>query len=459
MLKKYERVKFTPQVPQVPFSITPEQAMSQMRFFPEVEEYWLPAFVHPSVWDIYWDLESYDPQEGQAIIHRMDLSAGMLRSIMEEKPKLYDKKMVNEIIERYKDASGISDSRNPYLQSLPELHRGIVFIEYYGRVEKDLLKRSGVDVEKQGKEVEIICALAGEEENLKIIRPPKLNKWPMKTRPLWISRWEHGMHEPGGIGIAENIKDSQQMVNSGVRAFVDNKALSSNLMVAGKSSNLAPGTSRALWPGKWLELAESVTDVRQAVQWFAPPDVGRGLLDLVNLFERFSDEESNLPKILQGETARHQPKTAFEMSKLTQAANKTLSKVIRNIDTERIETYINSQYIYHMIADPDENIKGDYTCNATGFSSFMDKQMKGGTLLNILTFALSNPIIALMTEIPDLYREVAKSQDAERFVKDTKKFEEDAQTIATIMQNNAIEQSGMLPPEETPQLPGEGAVA
>jgi hypothetical protein len=59
-----------------------------------------------------------------------------------------------------------------------------------------------------------------------------------------------------------------------------------------------------------------------------------------------------------------------------------------------------------------------------------------------------------MTEIPDLYREVARSQDAERFIKDTQKFDEDAQKMAGILQSQAIAQSGMAPPE----LPQEGMV-
>jgi hypothetical protein len=290
-----------------------------------------------------------------------------------------------------------------------------------------------------------------------VVRPPKENRLPMKKRPLWISRWEAGVHEPAGVGIPENMKDSQQMINSAYRRFIDNKSLAGNLMIAGKSGNLAPGVTPNPSPGKWIELADSVTDVRQALQWFAPPDISNGLLELINLAERFADEESNLPKILQGETATYQPKTAFEMSKLVQSANKTLSKIIRNKDLEHIEPYIQSLYVYYMIASPDENIKGDYTCHATGFNSFMDKQVKASTLLNIYTFALSNPLTAMMTELPDLYNEVMRSQDAERFVKKKDKFDMQAQTIIQALTNNAQAQSMGAPPVGAPPPGEEGA--
>jgi len=442
MLKDYERVSFEARVPEVGFIVPEELKNEQMRFFPKIEKYRLPSLVHPSVWDVYWDLEDPDPQKGQATIQRMDVSPGMLRAIAEESPHLYDMEVVNQVIGKFKDATGTTDSRNPYLATLPERKRGIVILSYYGRVEKTLLKKEGVDtVDRIGKETEILCALAGAEDDMMMIRPPKENRLPMKRRPLWISRWEHGMHEPGGIGIPENIKDAQQMVNSAYRRFIDNKSLAGNLMMAGKSGDLAPGQDRHPRPGKWFELAEHVQDVRAAIQYFSPPDIGDGLLDLINLAERFADEESNLPKILQGEMARHQPKTAFEMSKLVQSANKTLSKVIRNIDFEHVEPYIRALYTYFMIADPDENIKGDYTCKATGFNSFMDKQVKGANLLNMLTFALSNNLIMMMTEIPDLWREVAKSQDVDRFVKKNDKIDETANLVAMALQEQAQAQA------------------
>lgn len=453
VLKKYQRLRFVPQVPETGMMLEEEMLMEQMRYFPQVEDYWLPSIIHPSVWDVYWDLESANPQEGQAQIIRLDISPGMLRSIVEEKPKFYNKGQMEEIIEKYKDASGVTQNRNPYLESLPERKRGIVWIKYYGRVEKSLLKKSGIEVEKEGKETEIICELAGVEDDLKIIRMPKPNRLPMQQRPLWISRWEYSPHEPGGIGIAENVKDSQQMLNSAYRHFIDNKALAGNVMFAGHSSGLAPGVSKHPYPGKWYELAEQIMDARQAMQQITVQDTGTGLLDLINLAERFMDEEANLPKLLQGEQARFQPKTAFEMNKLLQSANKSLMKVARNTDDEHTEPYVQSVYQYYMIADPDENIKGDYTCKATGFNSFVDKQIRGTNLLNLLTFAMSNQMLFLMTEIPDLYREVVRTMDidVDRFIKDNDKIDENADQIAQMLTAGAQAQATGM----SPGLPGQ----
>ncbi|OGP82233.1 MAG: hypothetical protein A2Z08_08005 [Deltaproteobacteria bacterium RBG_16_54_11] len=452
VLKKYERIKFTAKLPQVPF-IYPDMDLAEyMRYFPSVEKFWLPSMSHPSVWDVFWDLEDFDPQGGQAIIQRIPVTPGMLRAITEEKPAFYDKAAVNTVIDKFKDASGAKEGVNPYLKDLTELKRGIEIIEYSGRVDKSLLKKAGVETsDRQGNEREILCALAGAGGEYFMIRPPKENRLPMKRRPLWISRWEYGVHEPGGIGIPENMKDAQQMINSAYRRLIDNKSLAGNLMLAGKSSNLAPGVSPNPSPGKWIELAEHVQDVRSALQWFSPPDISDGLIDLINLAERFADEEANLPKILQGETAQYQPKTAFEMAQLLKSANKTLSKVIRNKDSEHIEPYIQSLYVYFMIADTDENIKGDYACHATGFNSFMDKQVRATSLLNLLTFALANKITAFMTEIPALYREVFKTQDAERFVKSKDKIDEQGDMLLQMLTANAQVQAGVM-------QPGEGAL-
>jgi hypothetical protein len=452
VLKKYQRLKFVPQVPETDMLISEDDKISQMRFFPTVEDYWLPSIIHPSVWDVYWDLEDSNPQTGQCICVRMDISPGMFRSIVEEKPKLYDKKQMEEIIDLYKDATGTTSNRNPYLAELGETKRGIVWIKYYGKIEKKLLKRSGVEtIEKEGKEQEIICELAGVEDDLKVIRIPKQNKLPLQRRPLYISRWEYSPHEPGGIGIAENVKDSQQMINSAYRHLIDNKALSGNVMFAGHSSALAPGVSKHPYPGKWYELAEGIADARTAMQQITVQDVGNGLLDLINLAERFMDEEANLPKILQGEMARHQPKTAFETQQLLQSANKTLNKVVRNTDDEHIEPYISSLYTYYMIADPNENIKGDYTCKATGFNSFMDKQIKASTLLNIYTFALSNAVTALMTDLPPMWEKILQAQDVGEFYKGKDKIDAIGDQIAMALQANAQTQATGMPPGQEEQ--------
>lgn len=397
-----------------------------------------PVMENPSVWEIFWDMENPDPQDGQGIIHRVMMSPGQLRQLL-RRPG-YNREAINAILANLKSREGqtrtVSDrAEGPYREGLMNLWRNIPVYEFYGRAEKKLLKGRGKpDLQAGSDEVEIITVVAGAEPL--VIWGPEPNFYPGQVRPLHLDRWEDFPHEPGGEGIPASIKDSQMMVNSAVRCFIDNKALSSNVLIAGRSGALAPGQSKQLYPGKFFELAEHIQRAQDAIQFFSPQDVTGGLLDLVNLFERFADEESNLPRLLQGEVARFSPKTAFESSQLLTAANKAMGKIIRNMDENHIEPVISGLYYWIMATDPDETIKGDYTVSATGFSSYTNRTIRGRELTSFLGFALSNELLARLPKISKLFREIARVRDIDpdEFIKTDAELEEEAAALVAQMQ-------------------------
>jgi len=394
--------------------------MSGINFFPNTEllhqfgrhrlnkqNIMTPTVEHPNLWDIFWDMEYENPHEGQGIVHRVKMSPGMLWQYADREG--YDKEAIKRAVKNAGENSASGDQSDPPGQrNLQKRRRNIEVIEWNGRVDKACLKDTPMEEYSQsGREVEIFTVLAGDE----IIRPPVLMINPMGIRPYNFSYWENIPHESKGVGIPENVQDSQMMVNSGVRCFIDNKAISGNVLMAGNPRNLAPGQNRSVYPGKFFELAEHIDDYRHGIQFFSPPDVGRGLMELVNLFRNFADEEANLPRLVQGESSKSDPKTAFAFSRLIMNANKQLGKVIRNTDEGLVEPDVENLYHWEMATNPDENIKGDFRANATGFSSFQDQVMRGQNLQNYLLFALSNKMLALMVKPMSFMREIAMTRD------------------------------------------------
>ena len=53
-----------------------------------------------------------------------------------------------------------------------------------------------------------------------------------------------------GVGIAENMDDTQTLMNGFMRMAVDNAVLSGNMIVEVDETNLVPGQDLSLYPGK-----------------------------------------------------------------------------------------------------------------------------------------------------------------------------------------------------------------
>lgn len=417
----------------------------------------IPMIEHANLWDMFWDMEG-DIQDGQGVIQRVMMTPGMLRRYATNPG--FDQAAIKRVIAKAGDQTSGSASQSnlgPARDKISNPKRNICVLDFCGGVPVKKLKDTKLYDEKDdGREREIITIMAEDE----IIFQPQKNPWPGNLRPYHKAVWEALPHESFGVGIAENLKDSQMMVNGGVRTYIDNKSLSGNVLMAGNPRMLAPGQNRSVYPGKYFELAEGVQDVRTAIQFFSPPDIGQGMLEMINLFERFADEESNLPKLLEGEKSVGDPKTAFAFSKLVEAANKALGNVIKNIDDGHTQPVVDAFYHWLMVTDPDESIKGDYNCKANGFGVYSDRVIQGENLMMYLNFMLSNEILDQFPKVDIFLQEIAKCRniDPDKFLNTidevTAKMEQQAQLQAMAQ---GIAPPGQGAPEE--EIPPEEQMA
>jgi hypothetical protein len=206
------------------------------------------------------------------------------------------------------------------------------------------------------------------------------------------------LDEFDGIGVADNLRDSQKMVNAGVRNFIDNKALSGNVILGIDDDALKPGQTNDVWPGKVFNF-EGGANISQAFKGIEIPDVGSSILELVFLFERYADEESNMPKIMQGDVAqKKKPDTLGEINILLQNAGKYMGQVMKNIDEGALEPVIEEFYEYNMQNPDYTGAKGDFQVQALGFSSYQGKVIRAKSLQNLLVILYSDPTGMLLKE-------------------------------------------------------------
>lgn len=409
----------------------------------------LPFVEHINLWDYFWDMEAADHQSGIGNIHRVMMDAGMLRRL-EELPG-YDKAAISRVLSGWNESEGggSAPDEGPGAERLKRRRRTLEVVEFWGLCPKRHLKdndRVLSQATTDGRETEICTTIVysgGNKTDGVVIKQAEANPLPLKRRPFHVAYWEGVPHETIGVGIPENIQDSQMMINGFWRCFIDNAALSGNLVRFYKSSAFKPGQDMNIRPGAGYELEDWVTDVRQAVNWVSPPYIGTGMIEALNVAERLGDEESGHPKLMQGEMAKHMPQTAFQTSQLLEAANKQTGNIIKNIDEGHIEPDVEAFYHFLMETHPNENIKGDYCVQATGFSAYNDRVIKGKAVQSLFGLAMSNERTAMLIKVGPNLREIYRLSDL-----DPDQFMLSEEEEAQMNQQAAMmaEQAALMPP-------------
>jgi len=421
-----------------------------------------PAFEYVSNWAIYRDLETEDLQAGQGIIQRSMISPYELRQKMGGDGYWIDDAIMRAIAEADEPSQtqGSTDTSAlpPGLRNIQHRHKTMEGMEFWGRVPRILVEQFEADIERKsatkeasiqmfdfldyehdGDEVEIMAVMADDE----IVRYSR-NK--PDSRPYYRTVWEIALDETSGTGIPKNLRSVQKVINGGVRAFEDNKKLSANVMAAVKRQYI-PNWDGAFKPGLEIELSDECDDARKAIQQVIIQDVGQTLLDLIGIFERYADEASQLPKIMQGVTHdKQRPDTLGEMNMLQANAGKYLGGVIKNFDEGLIEPVVTDFYKYNM-ADPEiQKGKGNYIAKPLGFTSFQNQVVRLQKLMQGLNLVMSSEVLLAETKVKEVLEEIWKAFDidAGQVMKTPEEKQAEAQQAAEMQAQAEAKQQQMI---------------
>ena len=365
----------------------------------------VPQVSHVSVWDFYPDPDANNMDEVQYIIERHKMSRTQLRNL--KRRPYFREQVIDECIrigENYTKKYWEDDLAD-YAPS-HDVDRFEV-LEYWGMVDTDMLDEQGVDIPKELQDFDELQAnvwVCNDKLIRMVLNPFKPAKIPYSAAPYELNPYSFF-----GIGIAENMEDTQTLMNGFMRMAVDNAVLSGNLLIEVDETNLAPGQDLSVYPGKVFRRQGGAPG--QAIFGTKYPNVSSENMMMFDKARQLSDESTGLPSFAHGQTGvSGVGRTASGISMLMNAAGGSIKNVIKNVDDYLLRPLGEGFFRFNMQFDFDPAIKGDLEVKARGTESLMANEVRSQRLMQFLQTA-SSPALAPFAKFPYIIREIAKSMD------------------------------------------------
>ena len=202
-------------------------------------------------------------------------------------------------------------------------------LEFWGNVDKEVLEGHDVDIPSELSDMDELSVniWVCNGQVLRLV----MNPFTPTIIPYFSMPYEVSPYSLFGIGIAENMDDTQTLMNGFMRMAVDNAALSGNLLIEVDETNLVPGQDLSVYPGKVFRRQGGAPG--QAVFGTKFPNVSNENMQMFDKARVLADESTGFPSFAHGQTGvSGVGRTASGISMLMSAANGSIRNVVKNID-------------------------------------------------------------------------------------------------------------------------------
>ncbi len=366
----------------------------------------VPSTNHVSVWNFYPDPVASSMDDAEYVIERHKMSRNQLRAL-KGRPYFIDEDIESAIdagpdyVRKHWEMKMEDDDTAP-----SDTERWQV-LEFWGYVDVDILEDNGIKIPADMKDLDEVSANIW-IVNGKVIRCV-LNPFKPARIPYYAVPYEHNPYSFFGVGIAENMDDTQTLMNGFMRMAVDNAVLSGNLLIEIDETNLVPGQDMSVYPGKVFRRQGGAPG--QAIFGTKFPNVAGENMQLFDKARVLADESTGFPSFAHGQTGvSGVGRTASGISMLMSAANGSIRTVVKNVDDYLLAPIGRAFFAFNMQFDFDEGIRGDLEVKANGTESLMANEVRSQRLMQFLQVA-SNPMLAPFAKMDYIVREIAKSMD------------------------------------------------
>ena len=365
----------------------------------------MPRCSSVSIWNFYPDPDAANMDDAEYIVERHKMSRTQIRAL--KKRPFFRNNAIDTAI-----AMGESYTKEWWEQAMEDddqesRSERFEVLEFWGYLDTDLLEDQNVDVPDEMKDLDQVSVniWVCNGQVLRLV----LNPFTPSYIPYYAVPYEVNPYSFFGVGIAENMDDTQTLMNGFMRMAVDNAALSGNLIIEVDETNLVPGQDLSVYPGKVFRRQGGAPG--QALFGTKFPNVSNENMQLFDKARVLADESTGFPSFAHGQTGvSGVGRTASGISMLMSAANGSIRNVVKNVDDYLLSPLGKAFFNFNMQFDFDQEIKGDLEVKSQGTESLMANEVRSQRLMQFLQIT-QNPALAPFSKMDYIIREIAKSMD------------------------------------------------
>lgn len=236
--------------------------------------------------------------------------------------------------------------------------------------------------------------------------------------PYHVMCWQARDDHWTGIGVARQMRTSQDGVNAGARMLHDNAGVAGAPILIIDRSMIVPADGNwTVGPHKVYYTADDFSgdrNIREAFTWIITPMLQVEMMNIIQFWMKAAEEETGMPMLLQGQQGDIEM-TRGEAQMLSNNGSALLRRVTNTYDDDVTKPLIGAYYEWLLIHGEDDSMKGDFTIDAIGSSVLIERDLHGQLLGQMLGASL-NPAYGADPEL--VYKEWLISQrfDAERLM-------------------------------------------
>lgn len=403
----------------------------------------VPRMSAVSVWSFYPDPDACNMEEAEYIFERHKMSRAGLRKL--KKRPFFRGEVIDEVI-----SDGPNYVKKWWEDSLNDNdHTSVVdrfeVLEYWGNVDAALAEDAGLEIPEEFEDVETlqINAWLCDGKILRLV----INPFQPKRIPYYAAPYEVNPYSMFGIGLAENMEDTQTLMNGFMRLAIDNAVLSGNIILEIDETNMVPGQSMEVYPGKIFRRQGGAPG--QAIFATQYPNVAQQNIMMFDKARQLADEATGIPSFSHGQTGvTGVGRTAAGISMLMGAAQVSIKTVVKNIDDYLLQPLGESFFSFNMQFGGDPSVEGDLEIKARGTESLMRNEVRSQRLIQLLQLA-ANPAVAPFIKMGELVRQICYTMDlnADRLVNDEREAARQAMILANTMGGQGQQQQQEAPEE------------
>ena len=366
----------------------------------------VPRIEFVSIWDFFPDPNATNMDECEYVFHRHKMNRTKLRSLA--RMPYFNKEAIRQAL-----AAGPNYEERDYETALKDDSRTETYgsgqfevVEYWGVMDAEYARQVGMELSEDVDdldEVQINAWMCNGFLLRAVVNPFTPFRIPYHAFP-----YERNPYSFFGIGIAENMDDSQNIMNGHARMAIDNLALSGSLVFDVDETALVGGQTMEIYPGKIFRRQAGVPGT--AINGLKFPNTSNENMMMFDRFRQLADEQTGIPSYSHGMTGvQSMTRTASGMSMLLGAASLNIKTVIKNLDDFLLKPIGEAYFQWNMqFLDSKLDVEGDLEVKATGTSSLMQKEVRSQRLTTFLQ-TIQNPAVAPFIKVNKLISELAVS--------------------------------------------------